>query len=72
MYLKSVHELMIQILANLSPIDFWISISLHAATLFILIIEVIFNRMTICINMVLLVFGTVLLYMCLIFIIFAV
>jgi hypothetical protein len=63
---------MIQILANLSPIDFWISISLHAVTLFILIIEVIFNRMIICINMVLLVFGTVLLYMCLIFIIFAV
>ncbi|KAL7331301.1 hypothetical protein PS15p_203510 [Mucor circinelloides] len=58
--------------AHLSPIDFWMSISLHAVTLFILIVEVIFNRMIIRINMVLLVFGTVLLYMCLVFIIFAV
>ncbi|OAC97691.1 hypothetical protein MUCCIDRAFT_116178 [Mucor lusitanicus CBS 277.49] len=58
--------------AHLSPIDFWMSISLHAVTLFILMVEVIFNRMIISINMVLLVFGTVLLYMCLVFIIFAV
>ncbi|KAI9266293.1 hypothetical protein EDC94DRAFT_646933 [Helicostylum pulchrum] len=58
--------------AHLSPIDFWISISLHAVTLFVLLVEVIFNRMIIYINMVLLVYITVLLYMCMTFIIFAV
>lgn len=58
--------------ANLSPVDFWISISLHAVTLFILLLEVMFNRMVVSKKMVLLVFGTVVLYMCLTFIIFAV
>lgn len=59
-------------LANLSPIDFWISISLHAVTLFILAVDVILNRMIVYTRMVLLVFGTVILYMCMTFIIFAV
>ncbi|CEG76173.1 hypothetical protein RMATCC62417_11106 [Rhizopus microsporus] len=58
--------------AHLSPIDFWISISLHAVTLFILVVEVIFNRMTVQRNMVFLVYGTVVFYMFLTFIIFAV
>ncbi|CAO3630316.1 unnamed protein product [Mucor hiemalis] len=58
--------------AHLSPVDFWISISLHAVTLFILLLEVTLNRMIVMKRMVLLVFGTVVLYMCLTFIIFAV
>ncbi|CEG69331.1 hypothetical protein RMATCC62417_05423 [Rhizopus microsporus] len=58
--------------AHLSPIDFWISISLHAVTLFILVVEVIFNRMKVQRSMIFLVYGTVVFYMFLTFIIFAV
>ncbi|KAI8991771.1 hypothetical protein BDF20DRAFT_997573 [Mycotypha africana] len=57
--------------AHLSEIDFWTSISLHAVTLFIIILEVLFNRMSLSIRAVLLVYGTVLIYMCLTFIIYA-
>lgn len=59
-------------IAHLSPVDFWISISLHTVTLFILVIEVTFNRMKVHKNMVILVYGTVVFYMFLTFIIFAV
>ncbi|KAI8382318.1 hypothetical protein BD560DRAFT_477244 [Blakeslea trispora] len=57
--------------AHLSPIDFWVSISLHTVTLFILLVEVLLNRMTVNIRIVLLVFITLLLYMGLVFIVFA-
>ncbi|KAI8881810.1 hypothetical protein K501DRAFT_295620 [Backusella circina FSU 941] len=57
--------------AHLSPIDFWVSISVHTISLCILMIEIFFNKMIVHSKMVLLVFGTVLLYMFLTFIIFA-
>ncbi|KAI9478104.1 MAG: hypothetical protein EXX96DRAFT_569597 [Benjaminiella poitrasii] len=57
--------------AHLTPVDFWLSISLHAATLFILIIEIIFNRMVVLKKMVILVFVTVLFYLFLVFIVYA-
>ncbi|KAL9555440.1 hypothetical protein MBANPS3_002350 [Mucor bainieri] len=52
-----------------TPVVFWL---LLAKEKLFEVVEVVFNRMIISINMVILVFGTVLLYMCLIFIIFAV
>ncbi|KAI7903329.1 uncharacterized protein BX663DRAFT_508244 [Cokeromyces recurvatus] len=58
--------------AHLTPIDFWISISLHTVTLFILVVEVCLNRMMISIKMIFLVFGTVLIYLFLVFIIYSV
>ncbi|KAI8375620.1 hypothetical protein EDC96DRAFT_571717 [Choanephora cucurbitarum] len=57
--------------AHLSSIDFWISISLHTVTLCILMIEVLLNRMLVNTKLVLLVFITLLVYMGLVFIVFA-
>ncbi|KAI9283339.1 hypothetical protein BY458DRAFT_496247 [Sporodiniella umbellata] len=59
-------------IAHLSHMDFWISISLHAVTLFTILLEVVLNRMLVQIKMVLAVYGTVVMYMFLTFIIFGV
>ncbi|KAG1446672.1 hypothetical protein G6F56_009498 [Rhizopus delemar] len=58
--------------AHLSRVDFWISISLHAVTLFTILTEILFNRMIVQKKMIILVYGTVVAYMLMTFIIFAV
>ena len=49
----------------------WLNASVHASSFFLMIIDVIFNRMKVPIRMILFVLGTVVLYMCLAFIVHA-
>ncbi|RCI03841.1 hypothetical protein CU098_009619 [Rhizopus stolonifer] len=57
--------------AHLPVIECWISISLHAVTMMMMVMEIMLSRMVIQIRMILLVFGTVLLYLGMVFIVFA-
>ncbi|KAG0163151.1 Transmembrane protein 62 [Apophysomyces sp. BC1015] len=53
-----------------APMDWWLTISLHGATAFMMFTDVMLNRMVIYIRMVIFVFLTVVVYMLLTFIIF--
>ncbi|KAI8390853.1 uncharacterized protein BYT42DRAFT_641428 [Radiomyces spectabilis] len=57
---------------HMTTISWWMECSVHAASFFMMMSEVIFSRMQVYINMILFVFFTVVLYMFLTFIIFAV
>ncbi|KAI9498189.1 hypothetical protein BDB00DRAFT_502929 [Zychaea mexicana] len=54
-----------------TPVDWWMASSLHAATFFMMMTEVIMTRMVLHTRMVVLVFGLVLVYLMLAFIIYA-
>lgn len=49
----------------------WINVSVHGVSFFLMIIDVIFNRMKIPIRMILFVLATVAIYMCLAFVVYA-
>ncbi|KAI8393890.1 uncharacterized protein BYT42DRAFT_609654 [Radiomyces spectabilis] len=51
------------------PMDWWMTISLHALTFFMMLVDVVFNRMVLQIRIVLLIFANTLIYMCLTFIV---